>query len=294
MAETEPAHSEHHTALVRSVIKHMQVQVVQGSWQHHRNGYRMDQRVISFHNVIHVMQGRAVWVLDDQPITLDPGDLLIVPPSLPHHAYSETKRVSLGSYHLKAQLPGGRNIFNLLQLPLLRRLPADSRLEQILRLAAHEYKQPLPDAKPPLQAWGWLILAQLIAVDHAAGRLDPQPLDPIVAQLLDELEDSVASPPTLDELAEHAGYSPQHLNRLFKQAIGLTPLQYLTHTRMARAAQLLTEGKQTVAAVGEAVGYDNPFYFSRMFRKHHGVSPGQYQRTACSESAGTSSSTAWP
>jgi len=59
--------------------------------------------------------------------------------------------------------------------------------------------------------------------------------------------------------------------------VAVTPLQYLARMRMERAGQLLRESHRTVAAVGRAVGFDDPFYFSRAFGKHFGHSPSEHR-----------------
>jgi len=81
-----------------------------------------------------------------------------------------------------------------------------------------------------------------------------------------------------------AGYTPQHLNRTFTRALGVTPLRQLTRLAEEHAASLLAEGTLTVKAVAAAVGIDDPYYFSRVFRQHFGRSPAQYRTAAGSNS----------
>jgi len=94
----------------------------------------------------------------------------------------------------------------------------------------------------------------------------------------------IAQPTTLDDLAQLAGYTPQHLNRTFRRELGVTPLQHLTKLRMEHAAALLAEGKLTVKAIASAVACEDPYYFSRQFRQHFGRSPVQYRIAAGSNS----------
>jgi AraC family transcriptional regulator of adaptative response / methylphosphotriester-DNA alkyltransferase methyltransferase len=108
-------------------------------------------------------------------------------------------------------------------------------------------------------------------------------MDPLIAELLDELARRVDRVTTLDELATWAGFTPQHLNRTFRRVLGVTPLQHLTRLRMDRAAAMLKEGVLTVKAIAAAVAIDDPYYFSRVFHEHFGVSPTQYRVAAGSE-----------
>ena len=67
----------------------------------------------------------------------------------------------------------------------------------------------------------------------------------------------------------------------FKSQVGDGPLGYLTRWRMQKAAQMLHDSDRTVAAVAHAVGYETDAAFGKAFRRHLGVTPGEYRnRTA--------------
>lgn len=83
---------------------------------------------------------------------------------------------------------------------------------------------------------------------------------------------------SLGLLAEQAGMSEYHFNRLFKRALGVPPSQYLIKLRMGEARRLLRETEMTVVTVANEVGYSNPSHFSRIFRKDTGFSPSDYRR----------------
>jgi AraC-like DNA-binding protein len=87
-------------------------------------------------------------------------------------------------------------------------------------------------------------------------------------ELLDRSQDR---PVRLAELARAVALSAEHFHRLFRQALGTTPLHYALRRRMNRAQQLLSEGRLSVAEVAERCGYYDPFYFSKVFRRYFGV-----------------------
>jgi AraC-like DNA-binding protein len=93
-----------------------------------------------------------------------------------------------------------------------------------------------------------------------------------VERARDLIEDSDAEP-TLDELARACALSKFHLIRLFKAAYGCTPSAYAGRRRMRRAQRLLAATPMTVAAIGEALGYESTSAFIRAFRRHFGVAP---------------------
>tara|TARA_R110000823_G_scaffold132777_1_gene261148 strand:- start:7335 stop:8429 length:1095 start_codon:yes stop_codon:yes gene_type:complete len=81
----------------------------------------------------------------------------------------------------------------------------------------------------------------------------------------------------LDAVAEAANLSASRLASLFRAQCGLSVLAYRDELRMAQAARMLRAGQQGIAAVGAAVGYADPAYFSRTFTRYLGVSPREYR-----------------
>jgi len=99
-----------------------------------------------------------------------------------------------------------------------------------------------------------------------------------LAPVLAALAARPAHPWDAEALAAILGVSPQHLGRLFRRALGQSPLEYLARLRINRALELLVERPDLrVHEVGEAVGYSDPNYFIRLFRRHEGRTPGQFR-----------------
>lgn len=80
-------------------------------------------------------------------------------------------------------------------------------------------------------------------------------------------------------LAAQVNVSSSHYFALFKQWMGCPPMDYFTRLRMHHASCLLGSTSASVKEVAAALGYDDPFYFSRVFKAIHRVPPSQY-RTA--------------
>jgi len=82
---------------------------------------------------------------------------------------------------------------------------------------------------------------------------------------------------SLKGAARVAHLNPQYLSRLFKERTGEHFHDFLSRTRMERAARLLQDVGYLTYEVSELVGYSNPKNFSRTFKKHFGVSPRDYK-----------------
>ena len=82
----------------------------------------------------------------------------------------------------------------------------------------------------------------------------------------------------IDDYAASRHMSTCWFIRSFRQIVKVTPMQYILSLRMANAQSLLESTEYNISEIAEAVGYDNPLYFSRLFHKHIGVSPSEYRK----------------
>lgn len=78
----------------------------------------------------------------------------------------------------------------------------------------------------------------------------------------------------VSRLAEEAHVTPNHLSRVFKRELGISPLDYLLVRRLEHASKLLRGTPMTVREIAFACGFHDPNYFIRVYRKRTGVPPG--------------------
>lgn len=82
----------------------------------------------------------------------------------------------------------------------------------------------------------------------------------------------------INEYASSKGMSVSWFIRHFRQYTGTTPMQYIVSLRMTNAQVLLETTNYNVTEIGNMIGYENPLYFSRIFRKQKGISPSEYRK----------------
>ncbi|WP_026875690.1 AraC family transcriptional regulator [Jiangella gansuensis] len=97
--------------------------------------------------------------------------------------------------------------------------------------------------------------------------------DPVVGPALRHIHHEPARPWTVQALAHAVGVSRATLARRFAELVGQPPMEFLTHWRLALAADLLQEPDVTLSAVARQVGYSSPFALSAAFKRVHGTSP---------------------
>lgn len=83
---------------------------------------------------------------------------------------------------------------------------------------------------------------------------------------------------TLHDVASHVALSNNHFCTVFSQEMGVTFTEYLTNVRVTRAKELLTTTAMRTGDVAYAVGYNDPHYFSYLFKKNTGLSPRDYRK----------------
>ena len=91
------------------------------------------------------------------------------------------------------------------------------------------------------------------------------------------MADNLNKPLQVATLAAMVNISPSHFFSLFKRRTGYSPMDYFTRLRMRHACQLLDATAARVKEIAAALGYEDPFYFSRVFKSLSAVAPVQYR-----------------
>lgn len=92
------------------------------------------------------------------------------------------------------------------------------------------------------------------------------------------VRDNLLASPTIAQLAKPSKLRPSYFARLFKQETGLSVRAYTNQQRLLAARRMVVEGQLNVQQIAQAVGYDDEFYFSRLFRKQFGLAPSMLRK----------------
>lgn len=92
------------------------------------------------------------------------------------------------------------------------------------------------------------------------------------------LEQRLATPPGLVELAHALGTNERKLTLAFRRKVGMSVFEYLAELRLETARRLLEAGSMQIQLIADRVGYRNAGDFTRAFRRRHGISPREYRR----------------
>lgn len=99
----------------------------------------------------------------------------------------------------------------------------------------------------------------------------------VIEKALDFIHSHYTSSITLEEVSNFVMRSPYYFSHLFKKVMNMTFVEYLTQLRIKKAKELLMEGDYTISEIASLVGYQDPNYFSRVFKVFSGGSPKQWK-----------------
>ncbi len=107
---------------------------------------------------------------------------------------------------------------------------------------------------------------------NESGEKDP------VAQSINFMLENLTKKLKLNEIAMESGLSASHYSRLFQNRTGHSPIDYFIQLKIQKACRVLDNSGWMIADVSREMGFDDQFYFSRVFRKVMGMSPGEYRK----------------
>ena len=226
------------------------------------------------HSVYAVLDGEARIAIEGRWQRLTPGHLYAIP------GHRQVQRQTRGFTHVHADFTLGSfaEDLHLGQLDRILAWPSASHApwHQALCAAAAAGAGLAGPAAIALES---VLLGAVAAMRHAAGQSAPvASADRAVATALAWLDRHYAHDPSLAEIAAAAGRSPAHLHARFRAVTGRSPTRYALERRMADAQHLLATTDLSVQAVAERCGYADPLHFSRVVRRHCGLSPQHLRR----------------
>ncbi|GKU76102.1 AraC family transcriptional regulator [Paenibacillus sp. L3-i20] len=122
------------------------------------------------------------------------------------------------------------------------------------------------------------ILAHLLRHANSRRQFLTSQHDNKLLKLIEMIDKSPSDPWTNTLIAERMNLSIDHTAKLFKQLVGLPPNEYIHAARHREARRLLRETDMSIERISEEIGYSGIHYFSRLFRKHEGISATEYRK----------------
>ncbi len=239
--------------------------------------------------LIYTMRGSGRYACGGEAMCTAPGDITLYPPSTPHdyRIAQDCTQWEIQWAHFIAwphwqELLAWPHQFHGMRYLHVKDSAIRKRIVSALSsMNAHAFG-PLNDAE--LFAMNALEKVLLLCRTYHADS-DQTRLDSRIGKALAFLCANASRRVTLNEVAREAALSPSRLSHLFREQVGLTPMQYLEHQRIRQAKQLLELSAHNVTQIALATGFESQSYFTRRFTTHTGMSPRQYRRDCLERTA---------
>lgn len=239
---------------------------------------------------IYILFGQAVIQLDEQRMAVSAhtllhggkGTVLSIVPEDDFHYYMILYKATL-------TLPKSRELLHVLdtaspfQERFCMRVHSPVTLEDKLLEMEAAWLHPSGSEKLLVRSGFYQLVHELLRQLEASGIQFTEP--DLALQAIRYIEEHYQEPISLELLEERLGCNSRMLLRKFRTERSTTPIDYLIQFRIGKAKELLARTWLPVKDIGERVGYTDHYYFSRLFKKHTGMSPIQY-RARASEGGG--------
>ncbi len=106
--------------------------------------------------------------------------------------------------------------------------------------------------------------------------------NPVVRRAIDFMNKNLGKKLTLKQISGEVGYSPTYFTTLFKNDTNYAPLSYFSHLKILKATEFLDYTRLKVKEISFQLGYTDPYYFTKDFKKKMGMSPRQYRNRVVS------------
>ncbi len=161
------------------------------------------------------------------------------------------------------------------------RLPRSRAAAEAFAAAGGGRFESLPlETRLELQAHLHAVAAACVAAARATALSAEDPLHRHVEEARDAIRERYDEPLDMEELARSSGASPSRFYQAFREHTGFSPHKLLTAVRLNASLARLSSAPASIMDVAHSVGYADELYFSRLFKKHMGVSPSEYAARA--------------
>ncbi len=217
--------------------------------------------------ILYCGEGSGTMEVEDQVLHFEQGDVLCIPVGVWHHDYSDVSRTNCvvqidpqfaPSYsHFRMFHDINGDFENLFWLGFRTQISNAPNRDALCSAVANAMLQ-------LIKSWGYRTQASNPAVERVR--------EAIYSGFTDSAFNIAAE-------IEKTGFNANYFRRIFKEAVGVSPVQYLTQCRLNYARELLQcELGLSVQEIAHQSGFSDAFYFSRLFRSSFGVSPRAFRK----------------
>jgi AraC-like DNA-binding protein len=261
-------------------------------FHHASQGLYVNERCIVDFELVYITEGEGIYRILDKEFHFKAGDLIITPPYIQHVTLPIPNPVSHYALHFDFQPRLSRKYrenrflrsgFERLRLFCGEAIPLPLYYERFPESSIPFFESVIRNKHDLIKTGSPLALLKMIqsfydvftmVVEHTQ---NPCSGPTRLSRTLAYIEHHNTDPLTLKILADQEGYSEQYFISIFKRSYGIAPLHFVTQKRIERAKELIRTTALPLKEISFRCGYEDPYYFSRIFKKMERVSPKKYR-----------------
>jgi len=251
-----------------------------GYYPHAKHHFRERPRGSSQFILIYCVEGKGEIRLNDTNHSVSADHFFIIPAGISHAYHSDEQNPwSIYWIHFSGNKSGIYSRFACQPMPIER--GKTSRISERLDLFSELFRNLDRGFSIETLEYVNLCLPHLLAsfthlsqfrMIKESGEKDP------IAQSINFMLERLTKKLKLEEIAAETSLSASHYSRLFLNRTGHSPIDYFIQLKIQRSCRLLDNSGWMIADVAREMGFDDQFYFSRVFRKVMGMSPAEYRK----------------
>lgn len=228
--------------------------------------------------LIHCTEGEAYLSVEDEPCVVRAGDLVLIPAGAAHR-YTAAPENPWTIHWVHYAGPLAENFREHMGFTDDIRIQHIGRQPRLLvdfngLLSVRQTGFRTPGLVHVANRLRQLLAAVPLSVGEASHAQQPD-LDIIHNFMREHLDERIA----LGQLADLTGLSPAHFATRYRALTGVSPIQHFLHLKVEQACQMLDTTDHSFTQISNMLGYDDNYYFSRLFKKVMGQSPTDYRHT---------------
>jgi AraC-type DNA-binding domain-containing proteins len=227
----------------------------------------------------HCVEGRGEVIIGDTRYVIEPGHFFVIPAKTGHTYFADANDPwTIYWVHFKG--PSSGQIVSLIHKQFKAYKGFIKHSEKTIRLFNDIYSQLERGYSSNYLLYANLCLWHYLATfihSHpydSDGEFDYKNICDVAIEFMGKKTGQVLP---LEKIAGAVNLSPSHFSFIFKKKTGFTPIEYFNHLKVQKACQYLLFTGLRVKEIAFELGIEDPYYFSRMFRKVMGMSPNEYR-----------------
>jgi AraC-like DNA-binding protein len=235
-------------------------------------------RVLPTFQIIYITAGAGTLEVGETTYALKPGSVFILLPGMKHR-YQPVFETGWYEYWVGFQ---GEYFTKLQEKGILSRdrIFFEAGLHDFMVSTFNQIIDEVKTQRPLFQLKACSLIVSLLAEILTRERRKDQPnsYQKIVEKTKCLMETNIFSALSLPDIAEQIGVSTAKLNEVFKTYTSMTPYQYFIHIKILKAESLLEQKDVSVKEVAHSLGFEDQYYFSRLFKQKTGIAPSDWNK----------------